>query len=203
MLTWVGLLKERDFSFDCMEEIIWKPIKGYEDYYEVSNVGMVRGKPRSVFNPGSGAYINLYQGYLRPSFDKDCYLDVTLTINGVSSTQRIHRLVAIAFLDNPNDLPIVGHQNGVRWDNRVENLKWCTQSENILDSFLYGRKKVSGRPVNQLTLEGQFVKRFETIRQVEQDGFCSKKVNAVVVGKRNMAGGYKWEYAQIDLEKHQ
>lgn len=183
-----------------MDEVIWKPVVGFEGVYEVSNLGIIKGIARKSFNPGSGSYINISQQYLRPKMDKDCYLDVALNANGKSTTKRIHRIVAEAFIPNPDMLPLVDHKNGVRWDNRVDNLRWSNQSDNIKDAFLSGRKRNSARPIFQFTMEGNFVKRFDAICHVERDGFDPKKVNAVVVGKRKSCGGYKWEYAKVDLE---
>ena len=104
-----------------MEEEIWKPIKEFEGYYEVSNMGRVRslnykrtGKEKILKN------IEDYKGYL----------EVVLTKNGKRKQFKVHRLVAEAFIPNPENKPCIDHINTVKSDNRVENLRWVTYKEN-------------------------------------------------------------------------
>ena len=104
-----------------MEEEIWKPIKDFEGYYEVSNIGRVRslnykrtGKEKILKN------IEDYKGYL----------EVGLTKNGKRKQFKVHRLVAEAFIPNPENKPCIDHINTVKSDNRVENLRWVTYKEN-------------------------------------------------------------------------
>ena len=104
-----------------MEEEIWKPIKEFEGYYEVSNMGRVRslnykrtGKKKILKN------IEDYKGYL----------EVGLTKNGKRKQFKVHRLVAEAFIPNPENKPCIDHINTVKSDNRVENLRWVTYKEN-------------------------------------------------------------------------
>ena len=104
-----------------MEEEIWKPIKEFEGYYEVSNMGRVRslnykrtGKEKILKNIGD------YKGYL----------EIVLTKNGKQKQFKVHRLVAEAFIPNPENKPCIDHINTVKSDNRVENLRWVTYKEN-------------------------------------------------------------------------
>jgi hypothetical protein len=94
----------------------WKEIKGYEGLYEVSSEGRVKslGRKPGIMRPG------LSNGYLK----------VGLTKDGIRSRFRVHRLVAEAFIPNPDNKPEVDHINGDRKDNRVENLRWMTHQEN-------------------------------------------------------------------------
>lgn len=95
---------------------IWKPVKQYEGIYEVSNLGNVR----SLNYHNWGVVRNL-----TPAMDKDGYLRVCLSKDGKQSNGLIHRMVAQAFLDNPNGVSQVNHINEDKTDNRVENLEWC------------------------------------------------------------------------------
>lgn len=108
--------------FHYMEEI-WKSISEYEGMYDVSNLGRIR----------SHKYINSPRTMANKK-DPNGYESIILCKYGTRNQQRIHRLVAIAFLTNPNNYPVVNHKNGIRNDNRAENLEWCTQSQNLIHS---------------------------------------------------------------------
>lgn len=105
---------------------IWKPIKDYEGYYEVSNYGRVK----SIGNRGR---------ILKPKKGNNRYYYVILSKNGKPQTKRIHRLVAEAFIPNPDNKPYVDHINTDRNDNRVENLRWVTHKENMNNPITINR----------------------------------------------------------------
>lgn len=98
----------------------WKPIVGFENFYEVSNLGNVRRKK---------------SGRLRSISHTKLYSHVLLSVNGKHTTIRVHRLVAEAFLPRVEGKPHINHKNGNKNDNRVENLEWVTQAENNLHAF--------------------------------------------------------------------
>lgn len=120
----------------------WRDILGYEGYYKVSNEGEVRSVDRYVNTRWDiktlqkGSLMNLRR-------DKDGYLIVTLRREGKAKTFRVSRLVASAFIPNPSNLQYVNHLDGVRDNNHVDNLEWCTQSHNIKHSYNIGLKKPS------------------------------------------------------------
>lgn len=111
---------------------IWKPVKGFEDIYAVSNRGNVKridGK---------------YNKYIRSSKVGKGYLRVMLRRPGSRTQLYIHRIVAESFIPNPNDLPCVNHKDGNKQNNHVENLEWCTYSANsqhAWDNGLISRQK--------------------------------------------------------------
>lgn len=111
---------------------IWKDIKDFERLYQVSNFGRVRslkfGKERVLKN-GMG------------SMDGSGYYKIDLCKNGKIYHKRIHRLVAAAFIDNPNNFDCINHINGIKTDNRVENLEWITCKENNIHAIRIGLKK--------------------------------------------------------------
>lgn len=94
----------------------WKDIKGYEGIYQVSSYGRVKNK--------------LTGRILRPGVSTHNYLSVVLCNNGKTKGMRIHRLVAQAFIPNPDNKPCIDHIDGIRFNNFVENLRWCTSEEN-------------------------------------------------------------------------
>lgn len=108
---------------------IWKDVKGYEGYYQVSNYGNAKSIDRYVNHPSGG--FRFCKGIiLKQKPDKDGYLSVNLKKKQIGSTRKIHRLVCEMFLDNPKSKPEVNHINGIKFDNRLSNLEWCTKSEN-------------------------------------------------------------------------
>ena len=94
----------------------WRDIEGYEDWYEISNLGRVR----SIDN----------RKILKTNFSKDGYERVTITKDKITRNMSIHRLVAKAFIPNPYKLPQVNHIDGDKTNNNVDNLEWCTNQEN-------------------------------------------------------------------------
>ena len=107
---------------------IWKPVKGYEGLYEVSNMGNVRSLDRHSM---WGNRYCLFKGKPMKTFPNSYgYLKTNLYKNGQLKQYSVHRLVADAFIPNPNNLPCIDHINTIKTDNRVENLRWCTNKEN-------------------------------------------------------------------------
>jgi hypothetical protein len=152
-----------------MQEEIWKDIPDYEGYYQVSNLGRVKSLPKKW---GRG------NGYVKPEFFKkickyfDGYEYTQLSIGTHRKKHKIHRLVAIAFIPNPEKKPQVNHINGVKHDNRVVNLEWATQSENIKHAYLYklqtpkkGRENKLSKPIIQYDINGLEINRYGSIRE--------------------------------------
>lgn len=108
---------------------VWRPIKGYEGLYEVSNKGNVRSVDRYVMN---GNRCCLLKGKPRKThLISTGYLMADLYKNSQRTHYLVHRLVADAFIPNPNNLPCIDHINTIKTDNRVENLRWCSNKENM------------------------------------------------------------------------
>jgi len=106
---------------------IWK---NFNEYYEVSSFGNVRSHVRIVRSTHGGEYIKEGK-VLKQNDNGQGYLQVMLCINGSNKTERVHRLVALTFIDNPGNLPKVNHIDANKRNNTIENLEWCTQQENI------------------------------------------------------------------------
>ncbi len=129
-----------------MEEI-WKDIEGYKGLYQVSNLGRVKSIARLEYNK-NGRPLPIKERFLRPRSNGVGYVMVTLCKNKVQERRLIHRLVAFAFLDNPNGKKMVNHINGMPLDNTLTNLEWVTMRENVSHGLLKNgsRKKSSIYP---------------------------------------------------------
>lgn len=113
---------------------IWKDIKGYEGFYQVSNLGRVKSLDRVVITR-SGRKKTIAQRILVNKRDTNGYLSVMLCKSGEVVQMRVHRLVACAFIENPNNLRCVNHKDANRKNNVVENLEWVTHRENTIHSI--------------------------------------------------------------------
>ena len=122
---------------------IYKDILGFESYYQVSNLGNVKSVKRTIqINTNIKRTIN--ESILKPKIDVYGYLSVDLYKNKIAKKIKIHRLVALVFIPNYESKPIINHINGIKSDNRAENLEWCTHSENTIHSYKIGLMKANG-----------------------------------------------------------
>lgn len=120
---------------------IWSNIEGFENSYEVSNLGRVRGKRQT--RKSKGISISVVQGkILKQKTDKDGYKEVKLCKDGKLYCKRVHRLVASAFIPNPNNYPIINHIDENPSNNCVSNLEWCSKSYNTKYSVHKRSQKV-------------------------------------------------------------
>ncbi len=137
---------------------------------------------------------------LRPKVNHDGYLRIQIWDKGKAAFVSIHRLIAETFIPNPGNKPFVNHINGDKQDNRVENLEWCTQKENIAHAWKTG---LSHRPLNtcgmriaQFTKDGKFVREFPSQMEAErQCGYCHTNISYAIKHK-GTAHGYRWEVVQ-------
>lgn len=180
------------------EQEIWKDIPGYEGVYQVSNCGRIKTLPFWHNNRVSGYWTE--EKIRKQALNASGYYKVTLAKGGNYKTFLVHRLVAVAFVNNPNNLPEVNHINEDKQDNRVDNLEWCSGEYNKTFGTMQIRAKESKyKAVEQLTLEGDFIKKWSSAKEAGITlGFAPTNITRCCKGKIKSLHGYKWKYAEGD-----
>ena len=182
-----------------MTEEIWKDVVGYEGSYQVSDQGRVKSLKRVVMRK-NGQKRTINECILKPAATHDGYLRVCLHTGGKQKTPSVHRLVASAFVPNPDNKPEVNHIDEDKTNNSVENLEWCTRKENInhgTRSERAGKKsaKTQSKPVAQYALDGELVKIWQSAREAhQQTKFDYRHISDVATGKRKTHKGFIWKY---------
>ena len=173
-----------------MHKEIWKPIKGYELLYEVSNFGRVTSLRKTN---------NQYSEHITigSSDGNHGYLKVKLKNETGNKTFQVHRLVAEAFIHNPDNFPQVNHKDENKKNNCVDNLEWCDHLYNVNYGTRTKRSALhQGKPVYQLK-DGVVVSRFNSLMEAEREtGVNSRNIWRVLKGKRKHTGGYGWIYCE-------
>ena len=171
----------------------WKPIKGFEESYQVSNKGRVKSLERKVWN-GSG-YSTIKERILKAGKATNGYLFVALCKNSKRYYYRVHRLVATAFIDNPDNKPQVNHIDENKENNNVENLEWCTAKENMNHGNIFERRKDSISKKIYAIDKDNNVHYFKNQSEVEKYGYSKHCVNKCLKGKNKTHKDMRWFYA--------
>lgn len=166
---------------------VFEDLKGYEESYQISDQGRIFTKRRLDGNR------IIYGRELHPRITSDGYLKVSLTKNSMSKGYYVHRLVALQFIANPNNLPQVNHIDGNKFNNNVSNLEWCTQKENINHAATHSlMQRGAARPSAKLT-EEQVIEIYKlkgvlSAKEIgEHYGVSKNTINMILRGK-------KWSY---------
>lgn len=129
-------------QLELSEQEIWKDVVDYEGQYEVSNTGKLRYVPKTIMrfrkDTGKSHAIHIKGKTSFGSLNKKGYFDVKLWKDGTSKSIVIHRLIAQSYIPNPSKLPQVNHIDGVKTNNRVENLEWCDNAHNVKHAYVLG-----------------------------------------------------------------
>lgn len=165
----------------------WKPVVGFEGLYEVSNHGRIRSSYRG------GKLLN-------GNVDGRGYNRVWLWKNRVKSKHSLHRLVIIAFIENPNNHPCINHIDGNKLNNALKNLEWCSYQQNTRHAFKNGLMRGSDqprpwrrKPVQQIGQGHSVV--WESISQAsKQTGISIPAICNCLSGRVKTAGGFVWRY---------
>ena len=177
-----------------MQEI-WKPVKDYEDLYEVSNFGNIRSVDRYVIDKGNRSF---RKGTNISICDNGHgYKYVTLYKNGKQSHKHVHRLVAEAFVDNPNNYTEVNHLDLDKSNNQSVNLEWCSRQYNMSHAYKHGRlsNEQNNKPVVKIGLDGTVIEKYislveaaKSVSGIPQNiGHCCRHTTMTMYG-------YYWEY---------
>ena len=163
-----------------MNKEIWKDIKGFEGLYQVSNMGEVKSLDRKVIQYNGYNYSErIYKGkMLKSAISRNGYKRVVLQNVNAKKNCCVHRLVAEAFIPNPNNLLIINHKDENKLNNQVENLEWCTQSYNI--NYGNRNKKVINKLKNKPKSDAHRLKlsimaKKRKIKRDEKGRFMSTK----------------------------
>ena len=179
----------------------WLPIENYEDLYQVSNWGRVK----SLGNDKTRK-----ERILKPSTTKQGYQFVCLCKDGKQKLFYVHRLVAMAFIPNPNNYTEINHKDECKINNRIDNLEWCNRKyncnygtrnerhsgENHPLYGKFGKDNHLSKQIIQLTLDGEVIKNWDCIMDIKRElGYHQSNISNCCKGRHKSAYNYKWAYA--------
>ena len=187
---------------------VWKPIRGWENLYEVSNMGRVRSVDRWVNHAYGKA---LKKGKIvKPWLNNKGYYKIGLCKGSVVKKVYVHRLIAEAFIPNPDNLPEVNHKDCNPKNNCVENLEWCTRDYNCHYADAQAKQSAAKKgninnwnstPVLMLTEHGIYLSDFPSMAEAERvTGIAASSICAYVNGKANyLPGGFMWKKKRVTV----
>lgn len=178
---------------------VWKPIPKYEGIYQVSNFGRVKSLNRWV-TCKNGNRQRRKERILKLRKNRGGYLIVGLHQHGEMNTFKVHRLVAQAFVPNPNHYSQVNHKDENKMNNKMENLEWCTVKYNNNYGTRIQRRAVTqtnglqSKPVNQYDLQGKLLRRWPSLRECRRHGLSNASISKCCHGKQRTAYGCIWKF---------
>ena len=179
-----------------MQEV-WKDIKGYESFYQVSNLGNIKSLPRQ-FMRSNGKLQTFESKILKPLVHKNGYCKVELAYKGLHKRYYVHRLVAEAFIPNSDNLPEINHKDENPSNNCVNNLEWCTHKYN--SNYGTRPKRIGGKHSKKVIMydkNNNIIRIFNSVAEASKlTGIHAGSISECCNGKqyRHSAGGYIWRY---------
>ena len=178
---------------------IWKDIPDYNGLYQASNLGNIKSLKREHYVPSTNKKIwILKEKILKPGLSKDGYKCVVLTKNNVRKTYKVHKLIMLTFTKTQKYRTYINHKDGNKLNNNVENLEWCTNSENIKHAYNNNLIDITKKykKINQYDLEGNFIKQWNSMKEAgEKLNICRQDISMCCRGLRKKAYNFVWRYA--------
>ena len=209
----VEINSERWLNLENLLNEEWRDIKGYEGLYQISNYGRTRALEIKLNCNLKYNRIRTKKALIKKNnFDKDGYCSVTLFNKKYHKKMRVHRLVGLAFIPNPENKPIINHIDGIKNNNILYNLEWCTNSENDLHAYRIGLRTVnktgtgkfgklngSSKPIYMIDKDtNKIIKKFDALadaaRYLGRNPNWMSHISQQIRGERKTAYGYKWRY---------
>lgn len=185
---------------------LWKSIGivngiDFTGIYEISTKGRVKRLERTATDKhGNKYYVPFAIRYGVPMSKREGYLRIILRKNGEYTTAYVHKLVAEAFLINPNGYEVVNHKDEDKQNPDVNNLEWCTRSYNVLYSRTPEIVAKISKPVAQIDMDGNIVKIWPSMKSTSEGGFIYQDVQMCVNGKLKKHKGFIWKSVN-DIDK--
>lgn len=174
-----------NLSLEDIEGEVWKDIVGYEGFYQASNMGRVKSLER-IDCRGQHRKCKI----LRQAFDEDGYLISTISKDKKRHSVRWHRIIYQAFNPTSDNTLAVNHKNGIKTDNRICNLEWCTNYENVLHALQLGLRNAKGERNNFAILNNSKV--LEIFHSDKKNSVLAKEYNISILTIQRIKTGYQW-----------
>ena len=187
-----------------MKNEVWKDVPNYEGIYKASNFGRIKMVKRTLID-SLGKKINKKEHILKPRTGNRYYM-IALYKNGKREDLLLHRVIAQTFIPNPENKPFVNHKDENCFNNCSDNLMWCTQKENMNWGTINERmskNSKSKRKVNQYDMDGNYIKTWDCMTDFYKSKGLKLKTGIIECckGRRQSHMGYKWKYADEELQK--
>jgi len=173
---------------------IWKDVEGYEGYYSVSNFGAIKSHKRKITRR-NGRSQTFNERICKQVNKGNNRVMVALFREGKADYRLVHRLVANAFISNPESKPQINHKDGNPLNNKLENLEWCTDKENMKHAIENG---LNNRYVLDLEEEEEIIKKYndsnDSVSSLSREYNVSRRtIKRIVNNERNVERMYKWK----------
>lgn len=194
----------RWLSLEDFEDEIWRDIAGFDGAYAISNYGRIKSFERTIPCKGknnSDSYVVVHEKILHLGDNGHGYLIANLSSSNKTNIFYVHRLVATAFIPNPQQLPTVNHKDENKSNNKVSNLEWASYQYNNN----YGTAKQRSRqtiiksgyatPIDMYDLQGNFIKHYDCSYDMEKDGISRRAALNVCSGRNRSYHGFVFVFA--------